>query len=75
VKVYTNLLTGGESFLVFTLISLFGRKGPLSRVKNVDLLGARGKRGGSPSVSDSPLSSVADTSLHGDEDFASLGLG
>ncbi|XP_021948280.1 SAGA-associated factor 11 homolog isoform X2 [Folsomia candida] len=48
------------------------RKGPLQRIKNSE--GSRGRRGASPSVTDSPLS-INESSLHDDDDFAALSLG
>jgi hypothetical protein len=60
----------GESFLMVTLISLFGRKGPVARGQNVGLLEAPGKLGEPSwpsSVNDASLSSI-------DEHSASLDL-
>jgi hypothetical protein len=50
-----------------TFISLFGRKGPVTRRKNVESVEAAGKLGEPSSVNDASLSAI-------DENLASLDL-
>lgn len=51
----------------------FYRKGPLSRVKNTD--GPKGKRGASPSVTDSPASlGAVENSIHDEDDSTHMSL-
>lgn len=59
-------------YFIFRFAFPFSRKGPLQRIKNSE--GSRGRRGASPSVTDSPLS-INESSLHDDDDFAALSLG
>ncbi|ODM94228.1 SAGA-associated factor 11 [Orchesella cincta] len=51
------------------------RKGPLSRVRNTDGVGSKGKRGASPSVTDSPASlSAMENTIHDEDDATHMSL-